>query len=58
MAKQNQSTIHAEPEPVRRKLVAELRKLATGKRHTAAERAEYLRIAEQWEKTLPKRIYN
>jgi hypothetical protein len=47
---------HTEPETVRRKLAAELRKLATEKRFTKATRAEYLRMAEQWEKTLPEKI--
>lgn len=48
--------MHTEPEPVRRKLAAELRKLANETRFSKAQRAEYLRMAEQWEKTLLKNI--
>ena len=48
-------TIHAEPEHVRRKLAATFAKLASGKRFTKAERAEFARMADAWAKTLPKK---
>jgi hypothetical protein len=48
-------TIHAEPEHVRRKLAATLARLATGKRFTKAERAEFARMSEAWARTLPKK---
>jgi hypothetical protein len=35
-------------------LVAEYRKIAAGKRFTPAERAEFARMADKWERTLPK----
>lgn len=48
-------TTTAEPEHVRRKLVAGYRKLADGKRLSKAERAEFARTADLWERTLPEK---
>lgn len=48
-------TMNTEPEAVRRKLAEQLRKLAGGRRFTPEERKEYARMAEMWEKTLPKK---
>lgn len=45
---------HREPETVRRKLAEAYGKLATGRRFTAAERAEFGRMAAAWAATLPK----
>ena len=45
-------TPYAEPEDVRRKLAEDYRRRATEKRWTPAERAEFLRMAEAWERTL------
>lgn len=44
-----------EPEAVRRKLAAEYRRLAESPRHSPAERAEFARMAERWEATLPRK---
>lgn len=49
------TTMNTEPEAVRRKLAKKLRKLASGRRFTPEERKEYARMAEMWEKTLPKK---
>lgn len=43
-----------EPVEVRRKMAEEYRRLAVGKKYTPAERAEFLRMADAWAKTLPK----
>ncbi len=48
------ATMHTVPEPARRKLAAAYRKIATGRRFTPAERAEFARMADAWERTLPK----
>jgi hypothetical protein len=40
------------PATVRRKLAADYRKQAADPKWTAAERAEYVRMAEAWERTL------
>jgi hypothetical protein len=48
-------TIHTEPEHVRRKLAAALRKRSRQARWTDAERAEFARMAESWERTLPEK---
>jgi hypothetical protein len=45
----------AEPEHVRRKLAARYRRLASGSRFSKAERAEFGRMADSWERTLPKK---
>ncbi len=49
-----QSPIYTVPEPARRKLAAAYRKVATGKRFTPAERVEFARMADAWERTLPE----
>ena len=46
--------MHTVPESARRKLAAAYRKQAAGKRFTPAERAEFARMAEAWERTLPE----
>jgi len=51
----NASKLYTEPPAVRRKLAASYRKLAEGKRYTPAERAEFARMAQSWERTLPKK---
>jgi hypothetical protein len=43
---------HPEPAAVRRKLTAEFRRLAAGRRFTDAERATFAAMADGWEKTL------
>jgi hypothetical protein len=53
-AKPQPQPMHTEPESVRRKLVVELRKLATGKRFTPKVREEIAAMADQWQKTLPE----
>jgi len=50
-----QPNMHTEPEPVRRKLAADYRKRSTEKRWTDEERATFARMAESWERTLPKK---
>jgi hypothetical protein len=56
MNKRNSPIPHTpEPEAVRRKLVAAYRKQAENPKLTEAERAEFLRMAEKWEATLPKK---
>jgi hypothetical protein len=45
---------HAEPEHVRRKLAEAYRKEAGNPRRKKAERTTFLRMAESWERTLPK----
>jgi hypothetical protein len=49
------SYIGPEPESVRRKFAAELRKLAQQTKWTEAERGEFARMAESWERTLPEK---
>lgn len=49
------SYIGPEPESVRRKFAAELRKLAQQTKWTEAEREEFARMAESWERTLPEK---
>jgi hypothetical protein len=46
---------YTEPPAVRRKLADSYRKLANGKKYTPAERAEFARMADSWERTLPKK---
>ena len=46
--------MHNVPESARRKLAAAYRKNATAKRFTPAERMEFARMADAWEKTLPE----
>ncbi len=48
-------TTYAEPEHVRRKLAANLAKLAGSKRFKPAERTEFARMADAWAATLPKK---
>jgi hypothetical protein len=55
MRKQPKPKLYTEPEGVRRKLAAAYRKLATGKRFTPAERAEFARMADAWAATLPQK---
>jgi hypothetical protein len=47
-------TPHTEPEHVRAKLAASYRRLASGRRFSKAERAEFGRMADSWERTLHK----
>jgi len=47
--------LYTEPPAVRRKLAASYRKLAEGRKYTPAERAEFARMADSWERTLPKK---
>lgn len=47
--------LHTEPEPVRRKLANAYRKRSFETRWTAAERTTFARMAESWERTLPKK---
>jgi len=49
------SGMYAVAEPARRKLAQAFYKRAAGKRFTPAERAEFGRMAEAWQKTLPKK---
>jgi len=44
-----------EPEAVRRKLAEAFRKHAGGRRFTPAERAEFARMADAWERTVEKK---
>jgi hypothetical protein len=55
MKRTNQKSRHVQPEHVRRKVAMELRKLATVRRFTDAERAEFARMAESWQRTLPQK---
>jgi hypothetical protein len=50
----SEPAMYTVPEAVRRKLAAAYRKIAAGKRFTPAERAEFARMADAWERTLPK----
>ena len=49
-----QTPTHTEPERVRRKLAEAYRKEAGNPRRKKAERVTFLRMAEAWERTLPK----
>lgn len=55
MAKKITPTIHTVPEAVRRQLATDYRKRSTEKRWTDEERATFARMAESWERTLPKK---
>jgi hypothetical protein len=50
----NPATLHTDPPPVRRRFAANLRTLATDKRFTRAERAEFAKMAGAWERTLSR----
>ena len=50
-------TPYIDPPPVRRRFADELRRLATGRRFTPAERAELARMADAWGRTLDYTIY-
>ncbi len=47
--------LYTQPEAVRRKLAAGLRKRSRESRWTDGERAEFARMAESWERTLPEK---
>ena len=49
-----QTPRYTEPEHVRRKLAEAYRKEAGNPRWKKAERAEFARMADSWERTLPK----
>jgi len=43
---------YVDREPTRRRFADELRRLATGRRFTPRERAEFARLADVWERTV------
>lgn len=45
--------LYAEPVSVRRKLVVAYREMAKDRKYKPHERAEFARIADRWERTLP-----
>ena len=49
-----QTPRYTEPEHVRRGLAEDYRREAGNRRWKKAERAEFARMAESWERTLPK----
>jgi hypothetical protein len=54
--KQKPTPTYAEPEAARRKLAAAYRQRAEDKNLTRDEKAEFLRMAELWQKTLPRKL--
>jgi hypothetical protein len=48
-------TTTTEPLATRKRLAAAYRKRSTDKRLTPAERADFARMADAWERTLPKK---
>ena len=47
--------LYVEPEAVRRKLAASYREMSQDRKRTPRDRAAFARMAESWERTLPKR---
>lgn len=54
-AAQSRPPMHTEPPAVRRKLAERYEQMAKDKRFTAAERAEFARIAQRWQATLDEK---
>ena len=51
----NTESVSPEPESVRRKLAEDYRKRSKETRWTDEERATFARMAESWERTLPRK---